>query len=282
MSISSSTSPGDVYKIAPASEPGGYTKLYREIYRIARQRGLLIYANVLLPVNGTHVFEYHIPEWVAVVSAYGNYFCPDFLGPFGETGAPYPSAYSVIVDGVRRNLTPKCTDPFVNSRPAPLIEGPDAAWFEQTVAILNQNPGLARKLDIIGSHANVRERSAITRDWIGLYKRFRKPLWDSEAESFWSFVSDRGPHEGQEVGVKSVLASNVVSGIVIYDAPHFLQEQNVNGTITYTLAGIGVDMATGLHEAGWPVPSLDHGVRISTSRRSPAAARRGATSKKSP
>jgi hypothetical protein len=254
LSIVASTAPADIDKIAPDSNPEGYTKLYRDVYRYARQQGLLIYVNVLLPSNKTHVFGYNIPDWIAGVSAYANYFCPDFLGPFGETGAPYPAAYKDIIQSVRKNLTPACTDPFGNKRPAPPIEGPDAAWVAGTTAILNRDSGLAQELDIIGSHANVRERSAVAGDWVTLSKTFGKPVWDSEAENAWSFTSKTNPNKGQQVGLDTVLASNVVSGIVIYNAPFYLNEEHTNGNLAYSLNRRGIDIAAGLQDAGWPVP----------------------------
>jgi hypothetical protein len=191
---------------------------------------------------------------VAGVSAYANYFCPDFLGPFGETGAPGPFAYREIVDGIRKNLTPTCTDPFGNKRPAPPLEGPDAAWVARTMAILKRDPGLVQDLDIIGSHANVRERSAVPEDWVALSKTFGKPVWDSEAENAWSFVSKTDPHMGRQVGLDSVLASNVVSGIVIYNAPFYLTENPTDGSVAYSLNARGIDIAAGFQAAGWPVP----------------------------
>ena len=58
-----------------------------------------------------------------------------------------------------------------------------------------------------------------------------------------------GNHTGKQVGVKAVIDSGVISGLVLYMAPRFIDDTDGDGI--YTLKSMAGILAQGLCAAGW-------------------------------
>ena len=279
--IDSKTSPRDIAKIAPDSTPEGYTKLYRDVFAYARQKNLLIYSNLLPGLdaqgNGVNEFGYDVTEWANNVSAYANYFCPDFVSPFSENDNF--DKHSVVVNGVRTRMSSSCTDPggkVVRNIP---IVAPNSKDIRRVKRLLNggthlgqpmqADPSLPSSVDIFSTQNNVGglnavggghggDRSMTEADW----KELRtlggdKPTWASEFSAGlgypptggWDVVPTAGDAQGMQTGVKAVIDSGVISGLVLYMAPRFIDDTDGDGI--YTLKSMAGILAQGLCATGW-------------------------------
>lgn len=243
-------------KIAPNSKPEGYTQLYYDVLKYARQQGLLVYAN-LLPEPDTAEYTKDTKRgMINRVTAYAKHFCPDFLGPFNENGGF--NDHSDVVQTIKSKLPTSCTDPWGNTvRDMPII-GPDAGVVRGVDNIVRKESTFVSQVDIISSHNNAGgdntkgekigsgDRSMIVEDW----KRLRslggnKPVWASEAHFRWNAVPGEGENAGEQVGVKAIVDSRVVSGLVLYMAPKMFKSG------TYELSLKGSNLVDGLCAAGW-------------------------------
>ncbi|OGC83913.1 hypothetical protein A3D68_01220 [Candidatus Adlerbacteria bacterium RIFCSPHIGHO2_02_FULL_52_17] len=267
LGIDSKTLPGDTSKIAPDSTPEGYTKLYRDVFAYARQKNLLIYAN-MLPEGKSDVYTVASQSsMIDRVSAYTNYFCPDFLGPFNEDG--HFTSHSSVVIGIKSRLTSSCTDPNGNSVSKAKIVGPDPSSRTQAINYLTSDPTLLGTLDIYSTHNNTGgvnttgggnnpyDTSVTVTEWQDFDSQVgSKPVWASEMAGLtssptggWDMVPFTGNHTGKQVGVKAVIDSGVISGLVLYMAPRFIDDTDGDGI--YTLKSMAGILAQGLCAAGW-------------------------------
>jgi hypothetical protein len=255
--IDAGTPASAVAEVASASKRESYTKLYRDVFAYARSNGLVIYAN-LLPVPKTLEFGGDAKVWGDTVSTYVNHFCPDFIGPFNENSKF--GDHVTVVKTVRSRIKAQCQDPFGNTIQNIKIVGPDSTKIAAALRTLKREPGLADSLDIVTSHNNnggrnsskqnkSADRSESAEDWQMLQNRAGKPVWASEAASTWSSVPVKGQNQGKEVGLKAMVGSGAVSGVVLYLAASRLD------TSTFELNDSGKAIVDGLKAAGWKIPT---------------------------
>lgn len=252
--IDSKTDPDKVSSTAPNSKPESYTKLYRNAYSYARSQGLLIYAN-LLPEIGELEYNGKLDKWVDNTVAYVNHFCPDFVGPMNEnSGFDNPT---LLVKNVGEKIKSTCVDPFGYKIKNIQIIGPDTGVATKAISLLKDHPNFVNFVDVVSSHNNnggsnyarggsdASDRSATAADWATLYAKGGKPVWASEGPATWSAIPSSGTNKGKEVGIKAIMASKVVSGIVLYSA-----EKRINKN-TFELTSEGKEVVDGLESYGW-------------------------------
>ena len=244
--IDSKTLSGDTSKIAPDSTPESYTQLYRDAYAYARQKNLLIYAN-MLPEKDVLNFGGDETLWADTVVAYTNHFCPDFVGPFNEEGVPR--------SGLMRNVAVKVKADLASSPCKAKLVGPDNGTTDGAARIMNTQyrTDFLSTFTIVSAHNNGNYgqfpqfgvRVASKDDWLALDTAAGgHPVWASESGADWSVID---PATSKEYGVTAIVDSGVVSGLVLYMAPNMLE---ASGS-TYTLATKGLEIAQGLCAAGW-------------------------------
>lgn len=193
------------------ASPDHYSELYKNVYRYARQMGLKIYANPL----GTGRQGLGNAELARIVANYANYYQPEFLGPFNETGIGIPDLQGIAAM-VRREL-----------RYATILVGPDTQKVQGTINKINGSSNLEAYFDIIGAHNAEQDEQATVAAWRILAGEARRPVWASENPRSWTAKNDRG----EEIGVASVIgAGSSVSGLVIYLAFPVAIDENGNLT----------------------------------------------------
>ena len=224
------TSASDIADIA-APESEGYHSIYRDVFRYARSKGMKIYAN-LLPLPDVLEFNGDTEDWSATIIAYGNYFCPDYIGPFNENGKF--RSHTKVVMALRNNLKRSCVDPYGTEISSVQIVGPDSSSIRSFFQTIKREPQLVELLDVIGVHNNKGgknvanasgsvDRSADAEDWKQIRKRYKKPVWASEVAAEWTNIPVAGRNRGQEVGLQAAVVSGAVGGIVIYMAANLLE-----------------------------------------------------------
>jgi len=203
------------------ASPDGYSKLYKDVYRYAREIGLKIYANPL----GTGRQGLSNSEFVQLIDDYANYFQPDFLGPFNESGIQIPDMEDIAARVRSRLQYPT------------LLVGPDTQKVENTINKINGPSELENFFDIVGSHNADHDDNATVSAWQALSQEARRPIWASENPRHWSVKNS----QDEEIGVASVVGSNIpVNGLVIYLAfPNAITE---DGVLTQT----GQEIADGI------------------------------------
>ncbi len=201
------------------TDPTQYPTVYTTAFEHARHDlGLAIYANPL----GTGSFGMTTVDYGSWIARYGNYFQPDFLGPFNESGLD-TSDIETIAEIVSQGLS-------VHS----VLVGPDIQHVEssQTVAA---TPSLPSLFGFFGSHNAVNDQGATTAAWTMLRATAGLGTWSTENPRPWSYIGDAG----LEIGVKAVVDAPI-AGLVLYEA--FPVSLGLDGGLTPT----GQELAAGL------------------------------------
>ena len=177
-------------------------------------------------------------------------------------------------------MSSSCTDPggkVVRNIP---IVAPNSKDIRRVKRLLNggthlgqpmqADPSLPSSVDIFSTQNNVGgpnavggghevgDRSMTEADW----KELRtlggnKPTWASEFAAGlgypptggWDVVPTAGDAQGMQTGVKAVIDSGVISGLVLYMAPRFIDDTDGDGI--YTLKSMAGILTQGLCAAGW-------------------------------
>jgi hypothetical protein len=204
----------------------------------------------MLPEEDVLNFGDNETLWADTVVAYTNHFCPDFVGPFNEEGA---SRTALI-----RNVAVKVKADLAGSSCKAKIVGPDNGRTAGAIKIMNNvqyRQDLLSTFEIVSAHNNGNYgqiptttfgiRAASKDDWLALDAvAGRHPVWSSESTSNWSIIN---PTTSEVYGVKAIIDSGVVSGLVLYMAPNMLE---LSGG-AYILATKGTEITQGLCAAGW-------------------------------
>ena len=190
-----------VYIDPDIKDPANYSKLYRDVIAYAKEQELAIYANPFetsqLRMEKFGNDKVAFANWIV---AYANHFRPEFLGPFNESGWSAGDMVEITVM-VRKKL-----------KYAPKLVGPDVIHISKSNELLGKNSKLAGVFDVISSHNAAKDEEATAQAWQALRRLAGKPTWASENPRPVSIKNAAG----KEIGIRAVLESKSVEGLVIY------------------------------------------------------------------
>jgi hypothetical protein len=206
--------------VTNGTPPAQYSDLYKDVLQHARvDLGLRIFANPLgfgafAAGYGTATSEaaYDV-TYANVIIAYANYFQPDFLGPFNESGFD-ASDIGTILGSVRAGLTYR-----------PLLVGPDMQMVAASLKLATTDPTLAASFDIFGSHNANDDDAATASAWNALVTAVPRPVWSDENPR----PLDDETADGVDIGVSAAVDGGV-HGVVLYEA--YSRDVRADGSLT--------------------------------------------------
>ena len=200
-----------VYIDVTGLDPENYPAIYQAVFHYARKIGMKIYANPL----GTGRQGLSNRELIDIVVRYADFYQPEFLGPFNETGISV-SDMKYIAGMIKDQL-----------HYGSAMVGPDTQQVNITIDKISGASNLEDYFDIIGSHNAEHDDNAVLSAWRLLAGEARRPVWASENPKPWSVQNA----QGEEMGVAALVdANSPVSGLVIYLA--FPRAIDQNGNLT--------------------------------------------------
>lgn len=200
-----------------------YPKVYKAVIDYAKEQKLAIYANPFETAElRKEKFGNNKAAFADWVIKYANHFRPEFLGPFNESGwSPQDMVEIALV--VRKNL-----------KYAPKLIGPDVIHVSKTSEQFGKNRPLVGVFDIIGSHNAAKDEEATAEAWQQLRRLAGKPTWATENPRPLSIKNSAD----KEIGIRAVLDSKSIEGLVIYLAfPRCVKEDGSLTDIGREIAG---------------------------------------------
>eukprot|EP00854_Cymbomonas_tetramitiformis_P006644 gene6644-7955_t len=204
-------------------KPEEYTDFYKEVYRYLREDlKMYIYATGLT-LGHNMGREYRFSEegsWLedsesfaAWYAEYINYFEPDFLSPFKESGCSFEKQ-AEVVEFIKAKVKPGCKTKIL---------GPDTQHVKQVVKHVEKNGAKYHELyDIITTHSADSDFTATAenhRAAVEYAASHGKACWNTENPSFW--LPGKQPAQGKEredgeglPGIK-VVSKDWSSGILL-------------------------------------------------------------------
>ncbi len=195
--------------IFPAEVPAQYSATYKNVVLYARAIGLVIYASPL-SVGGGQFAGWSNDQYVHWLADYANYYKPQFLSPFNESGFDNQRIREIVLK-LRPLISPNIE-----------LIGPDKIHLQNTLQALAQNDGTASLFDIVSSHNANQDNTANSGNWNALVRlasgERRQQVWSSENPRDWGRLNGL-PGMGDAVG-------GGVQGVVVWLAKPGMVDDN--------------------------------------------------------